>query len=84
MSVAPQVTSVPEGLRAAVQTISVSLRLSGELPTLRGLSPAAVRLTVNASGLSEGIHVLEPSVSVPDGIEVIARDPEQVVVVLRR
>jgi YbbR domain-containing protein len=84
LSVAPQVTNVPEGMRAAVQTTSVALRLSGELPTLRALSPAAVRTTVNATGLAEGVHVLTPTIQAPDGIEVISADPQQVVVVLRR
>jgi YbbR domain-containing protein len=84
LSVAPQVTNVGEGLRATVQTSAVSLRLGGELPTLRGIPPSAVRVTVNASGLAEGVHVLSPSLTVPDGVEVISSDPQQVVVVVRR
>ncbi|MPZ50364.1 MAG: hypothetical protein GEU75_13870 [Dehalococcoidia bacterium] len=84
MSVAPQVSSVPDGLRARLQTMAVTVRVSGELPTLRALTPAQVRVTVNAGGLTEGVHVLNPTISAPEGIEVLSSDPGQVVVVLER
>jgi YbbR domain-containing protein len=84
MSVAPQVTGIPEGLTASLQTSAVSLRLGGELPTLRALGPGSVRASVSVSGLNEGIHVLSPVTITPQGVQVIASDPAQVVVVLRR
>jgi YbbR domain-containing protein len=84
LTTVPQVTGVAENLRATLQAGNVNLRLSGELPTLRSLTPAAVRATVNASGLEEGVHVLRPAVSVPDGVQVLGIDPAQVVVVLQR
>jgi YbbR domain-containing protein len=84
LSVAPQVTNVGEGLRATVQTSAVAVRVGGELPALRAMQPSALRVSVNASGLAEGVHVLSPTLSVPTGVEVISTDPQQVVVVLRR
>jgi YbbR domain-containing protein len=84
LSVAPRVSGVGEGLQAALQTSSVNLRLRGDLPTLRGLSPASVTATVNASGLDVGIHVLNVTVSVPPNVEVASVDPTSVVVVLSR
>jgi YbbR domain-containing protein len=83
-SVAPQVTNVPEGLRATLQTAQINLRLSGELPTLRALGPGAVRATVSATGLGEGVHILNPVITAPEGVQVVASDPAQVIVVLRR
>ena len=84
MTLAPQVTGLGEGLRATLQTPTLTLRLSGEMPTLRSLSPSSVRAVVNATGLDEGVHVLPPTVTPPDGVQVAGFDPGQLVVVLRR
>jgi YbbR domain-containing protein len=84
LAVAPQVTGVAENLRATLQTSSLTVRLRGQLPVLRQLQPGEVRATVNAAGLDEGVHVLRPEVTVPEGVEVVSIDPSQVVVVLRR
>src|SRR5262249_21730270 len=48
VSVAPQVTNVGEGLKAQVQTTSVSVKLHGDLPVLRTLQPGAIKCTVSA------------------------------------
>jgi YbbR domain-containing protein len=84
LAVAPQISGVPEGLRASLQTASVSVRLKGELPALRALSPGAVRATVSANGLEEGVHILTPTISAPESAQVVSSDPAQVVVVLRK
>ncbi|MDP3767372.1 MAG: hypothetical protein Q8S13_05105, partial [Dehalococcoidia bacterium] len=84
LAVAPQVVGLNEALRASIQTSTVTLRLAGELPTLRALLPSAVRVTVNAAGIGEGVHVLEASVSTPEGVRTVAVEPSQVVVVVRR
>jgi YbbR domain-containing protein len=84
MPVAPQVTNVPENLRATLQTTSITVRLSGEAPTLRTLTAGSVRATVSAAGLDEGVHVLRPLITVPDGVQLVSSDPAQVVVVLTR
>jgi YbbR domain-containing protein len=84
LAVAPQVTGVPDGLKATLQTSTMTLRLQGELPLLRSLAPGALRATVNASGLNEGVHVLEATITAPEGVRVVSADPRQVVVVLSR
>jgi YbbR domain-containing protein len=83
-SVAPQATAVPEGLRASFQTASVNVRLRGEIPTLRALQPGSLKATVSAAGLEEGVHVLTPLIAGPEGLQVAAIDPPQVVLVLRK
>ena len=83
LTVAPQVTSVPENLRAEIQTSAVAIRLRGELPALQAAA-GSVRATVNAGGLQEGVHVLNISTTVPDNVRVISAEPPQAVVVLRR
>jgi YbbR domain-containing protein len=83
-SVAPQASGVAEGLRASFQTASVNVRLRGDIPTLRGIQPGVLKATVGAGGLDEGVHVLTPTISGPEGLTVAAVDPPQVVLVLRR
>jgi YbbR domain-containing protein len=84
VAVAPEVTGLGEGLTATFQTTSVSVRLRGDAPILRNLPAGVVKVTVNVTGLSEGVHVLQATVTVPGGLETISVDPVQVVVVLRR
>jgi YbbR domain-containing protein len=82
--VAPQVTDLPSEMRATLQTTSVTVRLAGEVPTLRSLPAGAVRATVSAAGLGEGVQVGDVTVTAPDGVQVLSVDPLQVVFVLRR
>lgn len=84
LAVAPQVSGLAEGLRASLQTSSLTVRLQGDLPTLRSLQPGSVKATVSADGLDEGVHVLDAALGIPDGVQVTSVDPRQVVVVLRR
>lgn len=84
VTVAPQMTNLGEGLRASLQTASVSVRLGGEIPLLRSLQPGAVRASVNLGGLQEGVHVLRPAISHPAGTQLLSVDPPQVVVVISR
>ncbi|HWO71956.1 MAG TPA: CdaR family protein [Dehalococcoidia bacterium] len=81
--VAPQVENLANGLRASLQTTSVSVRVRGAVPTILALPTGSIRATVDASGLGEGVHVLPVSVSVPQGVTLVAYDPQQVVVLLR-
>jgi YbbR domain-containing protein len=84
LSLAPEVTGVADGLRATLQTSTLSVRLRGQLPVLREIQPGEIKATVSAAGLSEGVQILRPEIAVPEGVEVAAIDPAQVVVVLRR
>jgi YbbR domain-containing protein len=81
--VAPQVENLANGLRASLQTTSVSVRVRGAVPTILALPTGSIRATVDASGLGEGVHVLPVSVSLPQGATLVAYDPQQVVVLLR-
>jgi YbbR domain-containing protein len=84
LSLAPEVTGVADGLRATLQTSTLEVRLRGQLPVLREIQPGEIKATVSAAGLSEGVQILRPEIAVPEGVEVAAIDPAQVVVVLRR
>jgi hypothetical protein len=84
VNVAPQVSGLSEGLTATFQTSSIAVKLSGDAPVLRALTPGAVRAVVSASGLEEGVHIAEPQMSVPQGVTIVSLDPTQVVMVIRR
>ena len=84
VTVAPNVTGLGEGLRATLQTASITVKVRGEMPTLKALTPGQVRATVSAAGLDEGVHILTAVVAVPDGVSLSSIEPTQVAVVLRR
>ncbi len=84
LAVTPQLTNVPEGLRPFLQSPIVTVRLSGELPTLRALTSSSVRATVSLAGLPEGVHVLRPAITAPESVQVLSFDPPQVTVSLQR
>jgi YbbR domain-containing protein len=84
VAVAPNVTGLGEGLRATLQTSSITVKVRGEVPTLKALSAGSIRATVSAAGLDEGVHVLTAVVSVPEGATLASIEPTQVAVVLRR
>ena len=66
------------------QTASITVKVRGEMPTLKGLTPGQVRATVSAAGLDEGVHVLTAVIAVPEGVTLASIEPTQVAVVLRR
>jgi YbbR domain-containing protein len=85
VSVAPQASNVPDGLTASFQTSAITVRLAGDLPALKTVTPGTIRATVNASGLPEGVKSLEPEISnLPQGVQLVSVDPSQVVLVLRK
>jgi YbbR domain-containing protein len=82
--VALQLTGVGEGLRPFPQTPNITLRFAGEVPTLRALGSSNVRASVNLTGLGEGVHVLRPTISAPENVQLISVEPAQVTVSLQR
>ena len=83
VTVAPQVTGIADGLKAELQTSSITIKLRGELPTLQAAA-GSLRAIVSVSGLAEGVHVLIPTINPPEGVRIASTDPQQVVVVLRK
>lgn len=84
LAVAPQVVGLAEGMRATVQTAAVNVRLAADVPTLRALQQGSVRVIVDVTGRGPDVHVIEPRITVPEGIQVLSVDPATVVVSLSR
>jgi YbbR domain-containing protein len=80
--VAPEIQNLPSGMRATLQTTAITVRIRCAVPTFRALPAGSIRVTVNAEGLAEGAHVLNASVSLPQGVTLLSFEPAQVVVTL--
>ena len=80
------VTAVAVGLDADLAVKGglpfVEIELLGELPTLQALRPNDIAATVNLSGLKEGTHTVNVSVSAPADTLVANVSPETVEVIL--
>ncbi len=57
-----EVVGLAAGFDAQVSPELVTVIISGPLPLLDALTPASLRVTVDVTGLPEGIHVLYPIV----------------------
>jgi len=80
------VTAVAVGLDADLSFSGalpfVEVELLGELPTLRELRPNDIAATVNLSGLDEGTHAVNVSVSAPADTLVADVSPETIEIAL--
>jgi YbbR domain-containing protein len=82
LGLTPSVEGLEPGLRAELATTLVEVRVSGEIPVLRSLSPTSLTAVVDASGLGEGQHTLPVQVTVPQGVQVVGVEPPNVIVTL--
>ena len=57
-----EVTSLPSNLNAQISPATVDVIISGPLPLLDTLTHQDVRILVDVTGLSEGVHQLTPTV----------------------
>ena len=83
LGITPTVQGVEPGMRADLTTTLVEVRVAGELPVLRALSPASLMAVVDVSGLEEGQHALPVQVTVPPGLRVVGVEPATVIVTLK-
>ncbi len=64
LSLPVEVIGLDPTLQATLSPETVDVIVSGPLPVLDTLTPADLRVTVDVSGLGEGVHQLEPQVEV--------------------
>jgi YbbR domain-containing protein len=82
LGVTPATNGLEPGLRADVATPLVEVRVAGEIPVLRSLSPSSLAAVVDVSGLGAGQHDLPVQVTAPPGVQVVGVEPPTVVVTL--
>ncbi len=78
----PVIQGLDDGLNASVSLETVDVFLSGPVNRLENLSPDEVRVSLDASGLAPGSHVLEVQVITPEGIRVQGINPQVVELVI--
>ncbi|HEV2127247.1 MAG TPA: CdaR family protein [Thermomicrobiales bacterium] len=76
------VEDIRDGLDATVDPGAVAIEVQAPSDVLTSLTPDDVSVWIDASGLEPGIYALQPQVEVPDDVEVIQTEPEEVVVVI--
>ena len=82
LGLTPAVEGLDPGLRAELATTLVEVRVAGEIPVLRALSPSSLTAVVDASGLQAGQHALPVQVTAPPGVQVVGVVPATMIVTL--
>jgi YbbR domain-containing protein len=82
LGLTPTAEGLEPGLRAEVAATLVEVRVAGEIPVLRSLSPSSLVSVVDVSGLGAGQHDLPVHVTAPPGVQVVGVEPSTVLVTL--
>ncbi len=64
----PELEGLGDGLTSDISPDAVDIVLNGPLPRLNDLTEEDVRVIVDISGLTEGIHQITPRIVTPEGI----------------
>ena len=85
LNLQPEIRGLADNLTATVAPETIAVIISGPLPQLETLDPAAIRAILNLSGLTAGEHSLTPEIILPfEGVQVDSLVPRTVVVRLSR
>jgi YbbR domain-containing protein len=80
-----EVVGLASGFEAQLSPQTVSVVISGPLSVLQGLGPNDVRLFVRVTGLTAGIHLLEPQAEIlREDLQVLSITPSTIEVVISR
>lgn len=77
-----EIVNLGEGVEATVDPGTADINVSAASDVLTSLTPEDISLTVDVSGLGPGVYTLEPEVDVPDDVNVLRIEPEQIVVLI--
>ena len=82
--VAPRVVNLGADLAVTLNTPTIVVRLEGDIPTLGGLRPRDIVVTIDASDLGPGIHSLRPEISLPSEVTLGDVSPTEVTITITR
>ena len=71
-----------EGLEYSLDPATVNINVSAPSDVLASLTPEDVTVEVDASGLGPGVYTLQPTIDVPDDVNVIQLEPNRVVMLV--
>jgi len=78
----PEIQGLAAGLTYTLTLSSVDVFLSGPVPKLDALKPDSAPVILDLTGLGPGVHVVEPFVLAPQGIQVEGLSPQTVEVTI--
>jgi YbbR domain-containing protein len=84
LGLVPDIINLGSNLDAALNTSTITVRLAGELPVLRGLRARDLELTVDVDGLGPGVYSLRPEIEVPSTVELVDWSPAEVTLTISR
>jgi YbbR domain-containing protein len=73
--VAPHWQGVGPGLSVSPVVPVVEVKLGGPLPQLKAISSDQIAVSINLSGLTQGVHRIRPDVQAPDGLSIVNVSP---------
>ncbi|MDQ4044063.1 MAG: CdaR family protein [Chloroflexota bacterium] len=76
------VDNLGDGLDASIDPEAIAIEVRAPSDVLTSLRPEDVSVSIDAAGLGPGVYSLQPQVEVPDDVEVIQTQPEEVMVVV--
>ncbi len=82
--VLPRVVNLAPEFNVTINTPTLRIRLTGDLPVLDALGFGDIRATVDASGLDPGVYRLTPVVEVPPNVQVEEFSPREVIITVTR
>ena len=77
----PQIRNVGEGL-VVTTAAPVYVTLTGDVPTLRTLTPESIIVIADAAGLAAGLHVLALEITAPAGTTLARVEPGELGIAL--
>ena len=81
-NLAPEIVNLLGGVSASIDEPTVAVTLTGPLPVLNALTADDITLVIDATALRTGTYDLEPTLDLPEGVELDALRPETVSVTL--
>ncbi len=82
LQIAVQTKNLNAGLASNVSPDTLTVTVSGELPTLDALPGDAITAKVDLSNITPGTYQIAPKIDAPSGVQVIGIDPPQVAVTI--
>ena len=75
-------SGAPDGGRCEPQVDRISVTIAGPVPALNDITAAELTPSVSVAGLQPGRHRVEPTLSLPEGITLVAISPTDIEVLV--
>ncbi|MCL6556026.1 MAG: hypothetical protein K6T56_06665, partial [Burkholderiales bacterium] len=83
MRIAPVIVGLPSDLSATLQPGTVQVTVTGPMPILGTLKAKDVRVEIDGSKLEPGTHLVTPTVTIPEVLQLVSVDPEKISVTVK-